>query len=68
MTQMNKIITTLVVMAIVLGVGIVAQTTFAQSPTLSDRCVTQFVLHAAAGGAHGEEAERILEGFCSQTR
>ena len=68
MTQMSKIITTLVVMAIVLGVGIVAQTSFAAErppPSVSDRCGALLAAHTAVGGGHGEEAGRILGGFCS---
>jgi hypothetical protein len=49
-----------------LSVGIVAQTSFAASPPLSDRCRTQLGIHSGVGGAHGEEALKILIGFCGR--
>ena len=37
-------------------------------PSISDRCKPLLAAHSAVGGAHGEEAARILGGFCSPPR
>jgi hypothetical protein len=54
----------MIVVAIVFGVGLVAQTSLAQErPTDAERCETLIAAHSV-GGAHEEVAGRLLAGVC----
>ena len=58
--------TTLIVVGIVFGVGLVVQTSFAQErgepPSISDRCTALIAAHTAVPGAHADAW--LASGFC----
>ena len=66
---MNKLITTLIVVGIVFGAGLVVQTSFAQErgeprepPRISDRCTALTAAHTAVPGAHADAW--LASGIC----
>jgi hypothetical protein len=49
---------------IIVGLGIVVNLSFAESPSLFDRCKTQLSLHQAVGGPHANATQGALGGIC----